>query len=869
MKKQLLLLMMMLLPMVASADTVEIDGIYYNLVPKAKVATVTSNPNLYTGAIIIPEYVTYESVSYSVASIEESAFEGCSGLISITIPNNVTQIGRNAFMDCTGLASVHISNISSWCRIKFSNPDDEISYLSNPLYYAHHLILNNQEVIDLVIPDGVTSVNDVAFMGCSSLVSVKIPNGVTSIGRNAFEGCSNLTAIVIPNSVTSIADGVFGECSSLTTINLPNNISRIGVFAFNKCESLTSIIIPNSVTSIGWSAFYGCSALSSVYISSKLTNIASYAFDRCTNLNSVHISDIAAWCKITFDNDTSNPLIYAHHLFLNGEEIKDLVIPNGVTTISCNAFLGCNGLTSVTIPNSVTSINYKAFYDCNNIASITIGNSLDVIYGRAFGNCLELSNVYCYSKNVPQIISYALVGEAYYGDVFEGSYIEHATLHVPKASLDSFKDAEPWKNFKDIVKIDMPKYKLNYLVDGIVYKTFEIEEGETITPESAPTKEGYTFSGWSEIPETMPAHDVTVTGTFSINKYKLTYMVDGVEYKCYEVEYGTTITAEAAPTKEGYTFSGWSEIPETMPAHDVTVTGTFTINKYKLTYMVDGDEYKSYEVEYSATITAEAEPTKGGYTFSGWSEIPETMPAHDVTVTGTFSINKYKLTYMVDGEEYKSYEVEYGATITAEAEPTKEGYTFSGWSEIPETMPAHDVTVTGTFTVNKYKLTYMVDGEEYKSYEVEYGASITAEVEPTKEGYTFSGWSEIPETMPAHDVTVTGSFSINKYKLTYVVDGEEYKSYEVDYGATITAEAEPSKEGYTFSGWSEIPETMPAHDVTVTGTFTLDTGIEQIMSNEYGNAMIFTIDGKRVDKLHKGLNIIRMKDGTTRKIVNK
>ncbi len=137
------------------------------------------------------------------------------------------------------------------------------------------------------------------------------------------------------------------------------------------------------------------------------------------------------------------------------------------------------------------------------------------------------------------------------------------------------------------------------------------------------------------------------------------------------------------------------------------------------------------------------------------------------------------------------------------------------------TASSEEVDVeNSSFTVNTlYKLTYMVDGVEYKTYDVEYGATITPEAEPTKEGYTFSGWSEIPETMPAHDVTVTGTFGINSYKLTYLVDSEEYKTYEVEYGVSITAEAAPEKEGYTFSGWSEIPETMPAHDVTVIGTF--------------------------------------------------
>ena len=323
----------------------------------------------------------------------------------------------------------------------------------------------------------------------------------------------------------------------------------------------------------------------------------------------------------------------------------------------------------------------------------------------------------------------------------------------------------------------------------------------------------------------------------------------------------------------------------------IAVNGKLTITKAPLTItaksytITQGDALPTFDAEYSGfkndetadilnkkpvlttSVTSSSEPGTFDIVASG----AEAQNYEISYVKGTLTINPgvYKLTYMVDGEVYKTYDIEYGATITPEAEPSKEGYTFSGWSEIPETMPAHSVTVTGSFSINSYKLTYTVDGEVYKTYDLEYGATITPEAEPTKEGYNFSGWSEIPETMPAHDVTVTGTFSINSYKLTYVVDGVEYKSYDIEYGATITPEAEPTKEGYTFSGWSEIPTTMPAHDVTVTGTFTLDTGIEQIMSNANGDIMIFTIDGKRVDNLKKGMNIIRMSDGTTRKVVVK
>lgn len=319
--------------------------------------------------------------------------------------------------------------------------------------------------------------------------------------------------------------------------------------------------------------------------------------------------------------------------------------------------------------------------------------------------------------------------------------------------------------------ITINTYTLTYKVDGEVYKTFFVEYGTTLTPEPAPTKEGYTFSGWCEIPETMPAHDVTVTGSFIPYNFKLTYIVDGVEYKTLSVPCGSMLTPEPAPLKEGYTFSGWNGLPATMPAHDVTVTGSFTINKYKLTYKVDGDVYKTFSVEYGTALTPIAAPTKEGHTFSGWSEILATMPAHNVTITGSFIVNKYKLTYKVDGEVYKTFSIDYGTTLTPIAAPTKEGHTFSGWNGLPATMPARDVTVTGSFTINQYRLTYILDGKEYKSYKVDYNTVIIPESVPVKKGMTFSGWGEVPETMPAHNVTLTGGYSWSKE----TVDGIVYQ----------------------------------------------------------------------------------------------
>ena len=400
--KKVLIAMLMLMPMLANAETVEIDGIYYNLITKAKIAEVTSNPNDYTGKVSIPETVTYNDVKYDVTSIGYGAFGGCSnltsiiipnsvtsignsafyhcikltsitipnsvtsigskafmyciGLMSVIIPNSMTSIGESAFEKCNSLAEVHISDLAAWCNIKFD-------FYSNPLSYAQHLYMNGEEVKDLIIPNTVTCIGDFAFQGCTCLTSITIPNSVTCLGGSAFSGCSSLTSITIPNSVTNIGEFVFANCSGLTSIAIPNSVTCLGGGAFYNCRNLTNVNIPNSVANIGYETFHGCSGL---------TNI---------------------------------------------------IIPNSVANIGNQAFYGCSGLTTVIIPNSMSNIG-----------------------DGAFSGCSELTDVYCYVEVVPFTASNA----------FKNSYIEYATLHVPATSIEAYKEAEPWKNFKNIIELVNP-----------------------------------------------------------------------------------------------------------------------------------------------------------------------------------------------------------------------------------------------------------------------------------------------------------------------------------------------------------------------------------------------------------------------------
>ena len=546
MKKQLLLFAMILLPLVASAETVEINGIYYNLVSKIQEAEVTSNPNTYTGNVVIPEKVTYENVEYSVTSIGINAFQFCS-VTSVTIPNSVTSIGNNAFLNCTDLRKVIVKDIAAWCGIKFDG-----SY-SNPLTFAKHLYSDEDtEITNLIIPNSVTSIGNRAFYGCSGLTSVSIPNSVTSIGESAFRSCSGLTSITIPNSVTSIGLAAFGRCSGLTSVTIPNSVTSIGESAFYRCSGLTSVTIPNSVTSIGHGAFSECSGLTSITIPNSVTSIESSAFYGCSGLTSITIpnsvtsigeSAFSGCSGLTSITIGSGVTSIGHYAFDGCSGLTSVTIGSGVTSIGFYAFQNCSGLTSVTIPNSVTSIGEYAFYRCSGLTSVTIGNGINNIYGSAFASCPELTDVTCYAENVPNTGN----------DAFIDSYIEYATLHVPASAVNAYKAAAPWKNFKSIMA-----------TDGTTPETPETPKCEkpTISYENGQLKMSCATEGVEYVTDITDAdikkhYDATIslTATYTISVYAIKSGYDNSETAT-----ATLCWIDQQPKTEGIT-NGIANIP--------------------------------------------------------------------------------------------------------------------------------------------------------------------------------------------------------------------------------------------------------------------------------------------------------------------
>ena len=359
--------------------------------------------------------------------------------------------------------------------------------------------------------------------------------------------------------------------------------------------------------------------------------------------------------------------------------------------------------------------------------------------------------------------------------------------------------------------------------------------GATLPAADDMTYTGHTFKGWYDN-ENLTGSPVTAIGgaetgnkeywaKWEINQYTVTVKPEnGKADIIITQDYGTPITAPTL-TREGYTFKGWDkEIPETMPAENITVKAQWEINQYTITFDTNGgSEIAPITQDYGTEITAPDKPTRKGYTFKGWDkEIPETMPAENITVKAQWEINQYTIAFDTNGgSEIAPITQDYGTEITVPDNPTRKGYTFKGWDkEIPKTMPAENITVKAQWEINQYTIAFDTNGgSEIAPITQDYGTEITAPDNPTRKGYTFKGWDkEIPKTMPAENITVKAQWEINQYTITFDTNGgSEIAPITQDYGTEITAPDNPTRKGYTFKGWDkEIPKTMPAENITIT-----------------------------------------------------
>ena len=479
-----------------------------------------------------------------------------------------------------------------------------------------------ESITEVVIENGVTSIGDGAFSGCTSLTSVTIPNSVTSIGDYAFSGCTSLTSITIPNSVTSIGNGAFSGCTSLTSITIPDSVISIGNGAFESCKAITSITIPNSVISIDNGAFRGCSSLTYITIPNSVTSIGDFAFYGCTSLTSI-------------------------------------TIPDGVTSIRDSTFSGCTSLTSITIPSSVTSIGERVFspfefYESDGVN--TIKPTAENLAGHTFIN--KSGRMVKQEEAPPSTTTYTVTFRVN-GNVIDTVSYENGATSITEPKIPNIKGYDArWPQYTlsgDMIvdAILTPKeYNVYYKVDGNVTFTESHKYDTKVTVRDTYNDGRNTYTPWTTTDVivtnntfTMIDSNVTFKSTSSAARYTATFRVNGDVIDKVSYENGTTsITEPKIPNIRGYDVR-W---PQYTLSGDITVDAILIPKEYKVIYKIDEEIIFTDVYKYDSKVNVRDTYSDGEYTYTPWitkdvivSDESFTMIDSDVTFNSTSSAVKY------------------------------------------------------------------------------------------------------------------------------------------------------------------------------------------------------------------------------------
>jgi hypothetical protein len=332
----------------------------------------------------------------------------------------------------------------------------------------------------------IVSIGDYAFFRCSSLTTINLPAGLASIGYGAFSGCTSLTTVSLPEGLTSIGRFAFDGCSKLASISLPTSLTSIGDVAFQNCSSLTSITLPAGLTSIGNGAFQNCSSLTTISLPASLTSIGS-AFTGCWNLSAIQVDQAnrvyVERDGVLFTKDFTKLITYpakkpgstyavpervtsiGDSAFQSCSGLTTITLPAGLTTIGERTFSGCSSLTSISLPAGLSSIGYMAFYDCRSLTTITLPASLTSIGNYAFSDCSSLTTI-TLPASLTSIGNYVFDECISLGSITLASPQPPrlnnglwsswsqvpALIYVPAASLDTYKNANGWKNHADRIR---------------------------------------------------------------------------------------------------------------------------------------------------------------------------------------------------------------------------------------------------------------------------------------------------------------------------------------------------------------------------------------------------------------------------------
>ena len=787
-------------------------------IPTAK--RVTFGPH----ATTIPEWMfgnlTIESVTIgeNVTQIDNYAFQKCQLPAGATIPfAQFKKIGSYSFAECSNIpTTINLAAVEEIGSYAFQNCTSIESLTIGGGTIEYYAFNGCSNLSSLTLLEGVTKIGQGNFQNLTSLTTVNIPSTVKEIGPDAFNGCENMTIPSdLPEGLETIDVRAFYNCKKLN-VNIPSTVTKLGQSAFGWCESLEKVVIPAGVTSLGMSTFYGCKALTTVTIPGTLLSIYSDDFGYCENLKEVIFekgsepfkiqSDYAfsstPVTKLYFDRIVVGP--YKGYLFNSGTDIEVEFGPN-CTAVGDNLLSGLTNMKSIKMSDNVKSLGKSSIYRAK-AETLQVSKKLETIgdyafmaytftdesftipftvkeigeaaFGqfRSWGNTLK--NVY-----VPWLTPLAIEDnepEDNYGDKTRFAYADNQTLWVPGGTMDLYKVAPIWKKFKNF---DYWSYVVKANATG--KGTLKVTNGQAVTDNGTNTELSVLGGSGNKPGETVSGlfvreKDITLTGNAE----------NGYELKSATAN-GTALTVA----------SNTAKVPNILA--DQTISATFGPIDYKITYNLAGGKLPEGKTN-PATYTIEdgditlTNPTREGYTFAGWtgtaldgSAVEVTIPTGSTgnrTYTATWTPITYTISYdlaggtIAPGENPTEYNIESEITLKA---PTKNAYEFAGWTGTGLTEPTLVVTIgkgnmgnrsyTATWKPKNYNIDYDLAGgqlpegkENPRLFNIE--TPTFTIVNPVRDNYEFTGWTGGGLTEPTMTVTIEkGSYGYRKYTATWLM----------------------------------------------------------------------------------------------------